>query len=442
MMGGMVGGRGRVGGALAAAALVAWCLAGCSSPSYHLNVSVPTLSASPARTSQSPGVAVGATTPLPGELLGVAAGSASSAWAVGYSCRSSCGSAANVIHTLVMRWDGSTWTQVPSPSPGGVGVLTSVTAGPAFTAWAVGEYCASGCTSAPSAAARTLILRWNGTAWSHVPSPSPGHAADLFAVSAGPGDTAWAVGGSCVSACGTSAQTFRTLILRWNGTAWSHMPSPSPGGDAELLGVSTGPGNTAWAVGGSCASRCGTSSETFSTLILRWSGTAWSTVRSPSPHGNADLSGVIAGSGKAAWAVGASCASGCGGSAEDDQSLILHWNGASWSQAAAPSPGADTHLHDVIAGPGATAWAVGESCTADCTTTSAVVRTLIMHWNGTAWSQSASQSPPGVPYLTSVSASPGGTSWAVGYSCPPGCTSSSDFRTLILRWNGTEWAAG
>ena len=61
------------------------------------------------------------------------------------------------------------------------------------------------------ATAKTVILRWNGMAWTQVPSPSPGATFNyLSSVAATSTTNAWAVGGSDNG----------TLILHWNGTTW------------------------------------------------------------------------------------------------------------------------------------------------------------------------------------------------------------------------------
>jgi hypothetical protein len=66
----------------------------------------------------------------------------------------------------------------------------------------------------------TLILHWNGTACAKVASPNQtGALSDtLFGVSADSATDAWAVGTAC-----TAQQCSRsnTVILHWNGTAWS-----------------------------------------------------------------------------------------------------------------------------------------------------------------------------------------------------------------------------
>ena len=339
--------------------------------------------------------------------------------------------------TLIVHWNGAAWSQATSPSPGSAALLHGVSAGPDGSAWAAGDTCTSGCGT-PSETDQTLILHWDGAAWSQTASPSPGSTAFLYGVSAGPDGSAWAVGYT-----GTPAGADRALILHWDGAAWSRAASPSPGRDALLLGVSAGPGGTAWAVGDSCLSGCGTTSAVYRMLILHWDGKAWSLATRPSLGSGAYLYGVSAGPGGTAWAVGYICTSGCHTAAEADQMLILRWDGTSWSQSPTPSLGSDALLDAVSAGPGGTAWAVGSSCTPGCLATRAATRALILHWNGTAWLQAASPSPASRAILTGVSAAPGGGAWAAGYTCTPGCFAPSEAnQTLIMRWNGVNWSAG
>lgn len=61
-----------------------------------------------------------------------------------------------------------------------------------------------------------MLLRWNGVAWKRVPSPEFPHGSALIGVTAGTSRSTWAVGftGRLFSSGA------RTLILRWNGSAW------------------------------------------------------------------------------------------------------------------------------------------------------------------------------------------------------------------------------
>ncbi len=110
-----------------------------------------------------------------------------------------------------MRWNGAAWTRVPSPSPGPNSYLLSVAA-PAGSAWAVGY------TDSPM---RTLhgVER---NVWT-TGSRTPGRPATIFPGGVVAPGSAWAVGyndsGGVIS---------ESLILRWDGTAWTTVPSPRP----------------------------------------------------------------------------------------------------------------------------------------------------------------------------------------------------------------------
>ena len=90
-----------------------------------------------------------------GSLNGVSANSATDAWAVGYYINPT--TFAN--ETLVLHWNGTEWSKVASPNPGGTSAndaLSGVSANSAIGAWAVGGY-----PFGP-----TIVLHWNGTSWS------------------------------------------------------------------------------------------------------------------------------------------------------------------------------------------------------------------------------------------------------------------------------------
>src|SRR6202043_2599948 len=90
-------------------------------------------------------------------VTGVAATSADSAWAIGYTDTNQPGS----LNALLLRWDGAAWKIVPDPAPartflGGV-------AASGGTAWTVGTASAVSCRSA--ACGQPVILRWSGATW-------------------------------------------------------------------------------------------------------------------------------------------------------------------------------------------------------------------------------------------------------------------------------------
>ena len=92
------------------------------------------------------------------------------------------------VQDLILRWNGTGWKQVSAPTPAGGPALLGVAAVSARSAWAVGVIGGN--------PYRTLILHWNGTAWRRVPSPSPGSASNdvLYGVAATSARNAWAVG--------------------------------------------------------------------------------------------------------------------------------------------------------------------------------------------------------------------------------------------------------
>jgi hypothetical protein len=68
---------------------------------------------------------------------------------------------------------------------------------------------------------------------------------------------------------------------------------------------------------------------------------------------------------------------------ENPLSLILHWNGQAWTQVTAPDAHTDTDdlLYGVSAASPGDMWAVGQGLSGD----GAVG--LVFHWSGTAWQQ-------------------------------------------------------
>jgi hypothetical protein len=224
----------------------------------------------------------------------VAAASAGNAWAVG---------ATGLGKTLIVHWNGRTWKQVPSPSPGTADALTGIAVTSAADAWAVG-YTGTG------GPGQTLIVHWNGRTWTRVPSPSPAVGSFLSDVSATSRRSAWAVGYNVLA----RSNDTRSLILHWDGRHWKKVSSPSPGTTAGLFGASAVSPDSAWAVGATYGN--GRSAG----LILRWNGRRWIRMTVPSLAEGGVLHDV-AGAGGKAWAVG-STASG--------KVLIIRWNGTAW----------------------------------------------------------------------------------------------------------------
>ena len=159
-----------------------------------------------------------------------------------------------------LHWNGTKWSQVTTPNPGGTASgdfseLFGVRCNSSSDCWAVGDYTAS-------TAQRNQALHWNGTKWSKVTTPNPGGTAsgdfsvvyDAWCTSA---SSCWAAGE--YGNLGAGAQVILNQALHWNGTKWSQVTTPNPEGtaanDANLLdGVRCTSPSNCWAVGNATVS--------------------------------------------------------------------------------------------------------------------------------------------------------------------------------------------
>src|SRR5262249_5658366 len=152
-------------------------------------------------------------------------------------------------------------------TPAGSGELSDAAFVSASQSWAVGNVGPQGHPN------QTLIERFNGSAWSVVPSPSQGGGNNaLNGVSMTPG-AGWAVGYA-------QNASYQPLAVRWDGTQWSLASPAALTGDSVLTGVDTLADGSAWAVGFQTAA-----SGTRSTLIGHASGGTWASVASPNDGG-------------------------------------------------------------------------------------------------------------------------------------------------------------
>ena len=237
-------------------------------------------------------------TPIPGTsgnniLNGVAVTSTGDWWAGGYY------EANNGAPTpLIMRSRGTSWAQVTGATvPGATSnVLNTVAVAGPNDIWAAGTY-----YDPPTGLTETMVQHWNGSTWSIVPSPSPGNYLanvinQLVAVS--PTDV-WAFGYYDDNVTGRV-----TLIEHWNGSAWSIVPSPNGSvsyfSANELNGAVALSANDIWAVG---HWRSDGTNQEKQTMTLHWDGSSWTLLPSPT-RGMASNLNSIATTGGGLWAVG------------------------------------------------------------------------------------------------------------------------------------------
>ncbi len=346
-----------------------------------------------------------------GTLYDVKALAANNVWAVGYYYET----ARNTASTLIVHWDGTAWSQVASPNLGsgantlrGLGVVSST------DLWAVGYYRVAG-----AECARTLIQHWNGTAWSVVASPNNGPRENiLFGVAVGGATDIWAVG-SAYAPGGTE----QTLTLHWDGSAWTPAASPNTGAvPNRLAGVTLGSGGELWAVGYGgdqplverYSTACVTPAPTVTPLPTPSCGASWGLVPHPEEPLTTNLFyGVAATGPNDVWAVGSARQS----SYTLRSTLIEHWTGSGWNIATNPGFG---DLYGVAARTTTDAWAVGDQ---------------VLHWDGTAWTLVPTPNTGFYSTLYGVSMVAANDVWAVG-SRPEGNTR----QPLTIHWDGLAWS--
>ncbi len=324
-------------------------------------------------------------------LADVSAVSSSDVWTVGG--RAGC-------DPVTLHWTSKRWNAVAAPKPPDTcATLTGVAAVASSDVWAVG-----GAAPVQGIGIQPLIVHWDGSAWSIVPSPPVATYSNLNEVWAESPTDVWAVGHEQEQVGPAQA-----LTEHWDGNQWAVIESPSvPGADLTVLqAVTTVSSNDAWAVGWSFTL---SDPSPYHSVIEHWDGSSWSLVEHPETTLLSDVVGVWADD---IWAVG------LGGK--------LHWDGAGWS-AFPNSQGSE--LHAISANGSNDIWAVGSEATADGT------RTLTEHWNGGVWKRVRTPSPSDAPALDGVVVVSTRDVWAVGEST--WYTPEFSQPTLILHWNG-KW---
>jgi hypothetical protein len=301
---------------------------------------------------------------LDSELLAASAYSPNDIWAVGQSA----------IH-----FDGTTWTAFPVPMIKGDNnsFLQGVVDISPTLAWAAGNV-------TNGAHPGQVIEQWNGTRWSLFPGPKFGkkEQANVFAMTSSSANDVWAIG----SLMNLGTGVVSSLFEHWNGTAWTATTVES--NNQFLFGASADAANDAWAVGFN-------GSENIETSAMHWDGTNWKSVATPNVgEGTNKLNAVLALAPNDVWAVGSSTPVAPPKQAAT-LTLIEHFDGASWAIVPSPnvgpnSPNQSNRLLGLTANSANDIWAFGSYFPADG---SGHQMTLLLHWDGTSWTIASSPSP-------------------------------------------------
>lgn len=228
-----------------------------------------------------------------------------------------------VQHAFAVHWNGSSWSSIPVAGPSDGSGLSGVTCLSPTSCLSVGSSLDAGLPSA-------LIETWNGAGWSLVSTPTPRGSVDswLNAVACSGSASCTAVGADSTSG-DFDDPVSTTLVERWNGAAWSVVPSPTPGSGnlAALTDVACPSSNLCFAVGS--YSRTNNPYQVDEQgLVELWNGADWSVVPDTGPAGAAQdaLQGISCPSSNHCVAVGTSSAEGYGST----QGLVASWHAGSW----------------------------------------------------------------------------------------------------------------
>ena len=269
--------------------------------------------------------------------------------------------------TLIEVWNGSTWSIVSSPNATSSqnNILHSVSCVSSNFCVAVGEF-------NNGSAFQTLVLHWNGSAWSVVSSPNTSAVLDntLAAVSC--------VSSSFCSAVGyyDNGADLQPLSLTWNGSTWTSTPVPVPGSvyPSRFFDVSCSSESLCFAVGSYTVGP-----DDF-TLTEMWNNSIWAITASPN---------IPFGSNNSNYLLGVSCVSilfcqavGNYYDGNTDQPLFISWNGSAWSTVTSPSAGTSFD-HTALAITCLSPTFCVESGFFDDT---GIYQPFITSWNGTSWS--------------------------------------------------------
>jgi hypothetical protein len=364
-----------------------------------------------------------------------------------------------VLLSVAPAQAAATWTRVASPNRGTVAsALQDVVMVPGTsTAWAVGYYYDSNL-----AAYRTMTQRFNGTSWSIVSSVNASATgySQLNRVDATSTSNVWAIG---------------SLVERYNGTNWVAMSSPA---GVALRGLDVVSPSEVWVAGysGSAATVAQWKNGTWTTrytqasmgrhltvfeaiavdasgqvwavgwdrdydapgrpvssLVVHFNGTSWTRETTPNPANRNTLMDVVALANGEVFAVGV--AQDTSGGGITPRSLMLRRQGGTWSSLTVPKgeAGSQDQLLSVAAVSSTSVWSVGYYSSPS----SGLYEPLLVHWTGNGGAGTLAVSHPS-PALTvsalasGVSATSAGNLWAAGYTSPP----SSGNATLVLKGTG------
>jgi hypothetical protein len=322
-----------------------------------------------------------------------------------------------------------TWSELPTTPPPGTSysLLRGIAAFAPGDVWAAGAKIVGPIGQTEQ---HTFVTRWDGSAWTEVPSPNPAPAPGMANL------TLWAIDGTSSSdvwAAGSFARQIaggwvgqQVFAMHWDGTTWSvpsSLPVPNSGigggvSGSRVLDVEAEASNDVWFVG-DWIDLVSVSSgvSTRPGLLLRWDGSTLAQTVLPivSGVGHQYFEAVAALGPNDVWVAGGAGTTTLPGTAVP---VLFHFDGSQWTHVPCPTPnhpGWRVNLVDVQMAASNEVYVLGVSST---TTQS---DTFVARWNGSAWSL-LPPIPVGVTAIAAVSAT---ELYGVG--------------SAVWRFDGTAW---
>jgi hypothetical protein len=289
------------------------------------------------------------------------------------------------------------WELFPvSPGAGSWFTFNRISVAPDGAAKATGTY--SYFPDGPLGPAEVEARVWSfgGTAWTSArlaPDTRP-----MTGITVTTADDAWAVG----EKWDQSRMADVPQMLHWDGTAWTQRMQGAEA-FARPSQVS-GTGDDVWAVG--------TAATSYAVpAVVRRDGPVWAPVALPPSLGTATLRAVRVVAADDVWVAGSTASTTSG------RSLVLHWDGSSWTELPAPFGTTAGRVSALLATDGGRCWAAG----------SAGNRAAVAAWDGHRWTV-ANPVTSSASEVTQLALHGSTEVWAAGAGMP------------AQRWNGSAWS--
>lgn len=302
------------------------------------------------------------------------------AWAVGYG--------GNPFKTVIQRFNGTAWKKVKAPAPL-FRTLVDLDALSPKKIWGVGFDNNDG-------SQKTLIERWNGKKWKVVPSPNRTKFNVLNSVDAITAKDIWAAG-----SYNYGQGEMGGMMLHYNGKKWTEVATPAPEFSLETLNEVVALGSDdVYALGWRSGLFQGEVQESMP-LVIHWDGSSWTRIEMDAGPSFAAATSTSAGT---LWGVG------WRQPPVPFETLAMTFDESVWSETETPNRDPETKANSfsAVAVLGEEVWAGG------ATYDDAQGTTLLAHWDGAAWTLEQSPNPGTVSNDIEDMSASGDTVWAVG----------------------------